>query len=103
MEKSFACSFMRMDFKGFFFSFSSLVVRLEENIGREEGGRIVDRSFVVPFDYITLFLLIRERDISSISLLDSRGTFMPRSGTGRRIKKIIYVLFFIGNTDLFKI
>lgn len=89
--------------RDFFFSFSSLVVRLEENIGREEGGRIVDRSFVVPFDYITLFLLIRERDISSISLLDSRGTFMPRSGTGRRIKKIIYVLFFIGNTDLFKI
>lgn len=102
MEKSFACSFMRMDFKGFFFFFF-LVVWLEENIGREEGGRIVDRSFVVPFDYITLFLLIRERDISSISLLDSRGTFMPRSGTGRRIKKIIYVLFFIGNTDLFKI
>lgn len=37
MEKSFACSFMRMDFKGFFFFFF-LVVWLEENIGREEGG-----------------------------------------------------------------
>lgn len=102
MEKSFACSFMRMDFKGFF-SFLFLFGCLVGGKYRTGRRRIVDRSFVVPFDYITLFLLIRERDISSISLLDSRGTFMPRSGTGRRIKKIIYVLFFIGNTDLFKI
>lgn len=103
MEKSFACSFMRMDFKGFFFFFFFFGCSVGGKYRTGRRRRIVDRSFVVPFDYITLFLLIRERDISSISLLDSRGTFMPRSGTGRRIKKIIYVLFFIGNTDLFKI
>lgn len=51
MEKSFACSFMRMDFKGFFFFFFFLVVWLEENIGREGGGSSIE---VLLFLSITL-------------------------------------------------